>query len=401
MPPRKTVRTKPSGSLKRFADAKKYETRILGDIQRHLLGRPQNEGRDLAVLHASEMCYKSFCERAAYYRLTGVEGQKEDAPYFQIDVVWEEGHAIQRKWNDWINAMGVLRGTWRCVHCAHSWEATSPKRCPECGTPEPIYMEVILWSEKYGLSGHADGDIDEGTEDDPLLEVKSIGAGTLRKEVPHLLTKYSYKVELDNGDTRSVIDMDRLWRDIKRPFPSHLKQGMLYCFLAGRSTMIFIYEFKPTQAVKEFVIKFQPDLIKDILESALDIKYAVAKKRIPQRPSWADDATVDGCKTCAYRDRCWGTTSTQGESDESEEGRRPAARRGVARRQGSPGEAGATPGPKARVQRARGADQDHGTGRPEADEPVRSPHSLAGLLGRAVGPGGSRREVRRRPPEDS
>lgn len=397
MPPRKS-RTKPSGSLKRFAEAKKYDTRLLGDIERHLLGRAQNEDRDMSVLHASEMCYKDFCERAAFYRLTGVEGLQEAAPRFQIEAIWEEGHEIQRKWNGWIHAMGRLRGQWRCVH-GHRWEATSPKECPVCGAPEPIYMEVVLWSDEYQLSGHADGDIDEGTDDDPLLEVKSIGVGTLRKEVPHLLAKYSHKVVLENGDERSLVDLERLWREIKRPFASHLKQGMLYCFLAGRSTMIFVYEFKPTQATKEFVVKFQPAIIKDILELALDIRYAVKKGRAPARPEWAKTIDSETCKTCSYRGTCWGTTGTQGESDESTEGSRRPTRRRVSASQGATGDRGAAPGPQAKVQRPRRADPDNGDGRQGADEPVRSPHSLAGFLERAAGPGRGGREVRRRPPE--
>lgn len=397
MPPRKSVRRKPSGSLKRFAEAKKYETRILGDVQRYLLGRPQNEGRDLTVLHASEMCYKGFCERAAFYRLTGVEGLKEEAPYFQTEAVWEEGHEIQRKWNTWLNEMGRLRGEWRCVH-GHRWEAVSPKECPVCGAPEPVYAEVVLWSDEYQMSGHADGDIDEGTDDDPLLEVKSIGIGTLRKEAPSLLAKYTHTITLDNGDERKLMDLDRLWREIKRPFPSHLKQGMLYCFLAGRSTIIFVYEFKPTQAVKEFVVKFQPELIKDILELALDIKYAVKKGKAPERPLWAKGIDTADCTSCAYRETCYGT---QGEQHESQEGHRRPTRRGVTAGEGGTGEGGSRPTRPAKVQRAGGADAGNGVGRQGADEPVRSPHSLAGFLDRAAGSGRGGRAVRRRPPEGS
>lgn len=402
MPPKKP-RTKPSGSLKRFAEAKKYETRILGDVQRHLLAQVQNEGRDLTVLHASELCYKGFCERAAFYRLTGVEGLKDEAPSFQIEAIWEEGHEIQRKWNGWLHAMGRLRGTWRCVH-GHHWEAVSPLECPVCEAPEPLYCEVVLWSDEYQLSGHADGDIDEGTDDDPLLEVKSIGVGTLRKEAPSLLAKYTHRITLENGEERSVTDLDRLWREIKRPFASHLKQGMLYCFLAGRSTIIFIYEFKPTQAVKEFVVKFQPALIKDLLETALDIQWAVKKGKVPNRPAWAESIEQETCKKCVYRGTCWDVVvaSTQGEpdADETEEGHGRTPGRGVAPCQSRPGAAGPKPRPQAKVQRARGSDPDHGDGRQGADEPVRSPHSLAGFLDRATGSGGSRRAVRRRPPED-
>jgi len=273
----------------------------------------------------------------------------------------------------------------------------SPTECPVCGAPEPIYDEVPLWDEVLGLSGHADGDIDEGTDDDPLLEVKSIGIGTLRVEAPSLLAKYSHKVMIEDVQ-KTFIDLDRLWRDIKQPLPTHVKQGMLYLHISGRSRMYFIYEFKPTQAVKLFTVKYRKAFITDLIEQALDIKWAVAKGRLPMRPSWAEDVTSKGCKTCVYRVKCYGT---QGEQVESEDEPQHEAPRRVARRQGGGREAGNGAAREAAVLNSRGADEDHGDGRSLSDEPVRAPHSLAGLFGRAAGAGGGRREVRRRPPDEA
>lgn len=391
---------KPSGALKRFAAAGKYETRILGDIQRHLLSQPPNEGRDMTRLHVSELVHTRYCPRQVYYRLTGVSETREAAS-FQLETIWEEGHHAHRKWQGWINALGRLRGQWQCTACGYEWHAVSPRGCPECQVQMALrYQEVPIYSEEYDLLGHADGDIDEGTDDDPLLEIKTIGVGTIRHEMPQLLRKYSHTVTLDNGEERSLIDLDRLWRDLKRPFPQHLKQGMLYCHLLGRSTMIYLYEFKPTQSVKEFTVKFRKDMIEDLLEEALDLRWAVEHKRCPSRPAWAKGTTSDGCKTCNYRDHCW-ETSALGEQDATQDGPAEKAPRRVPRRQEGTRTRRTRPAAEAEVQRARGADTDNGDGRQGSDEPVRPAHSLAGLLERATGADGDRRAVRRRPPRSS
>ena len=48
---------------------------------------------------------------------------------------------------------------------------------------------------------------------------------------------------------------------IKRPFPQHLRQGMLYCHVTGIHAIVFLYEFKANQDFKAFTVRYQPTLI--------------------------------------------------------------------------------------------------------------------------------------------
>lgn len=295
---------KPQSPLKALLETRKVETRVLGSIQRHLLVRPAPE-RAMDWIHPSEMAKGNWCPRATFYRLAGAPGLAENGDNsFTLENIFQEGHDIHRKWQTWLWEMGVLRGEWQCLHCDSEWEAVSPSECPKCEASRGSlrYREVPLCDEVRGILGHSDGDIadDDDEEECPLLEVKSIGVGTLRFEAPALLAEHSHR---DDGQG-TWIDYEGIWRDIKRPFPSHLRQGQLYMFLKQRKSIVFIYECKWNQQVKEFVVRYQPSLIQDLLDSCLEIQEALKIGMPVLRPDWADPELA-GCKGCNYLETCW------------------------------------------------------------------------------------------------
>ena len=101
---------------------------------------------------------------------------------------------------------------------------------------------------------------------DYLLEVKSIGTGTIRHGDPSLL---------EEGD-----DLSSAFTKISHPFDNHLLQVQIYMELTQRmadagdpeirpvDNCVVIYECKSDQAVKEFVVRRDPSYIRDILEYA-------------------------------------------------------------------------------------------------------------------------------------
>lgn len=322
----RVVRTVKKSPLRQLLDTSKTETRILGAVQRHLMVRvdeKQVEYQSQAFIHPSEMVKGDWCQRSTFFRLVGApaEGTVESNP-FTLENVFAEGNDIHSKWQTRLWEMGVLRGTFQCNACKLKWSATAPKSCPTCRADQSCleYREVPLQSDRYLVIGHADGDIadDEVEELCPLLEVKSIGMGTLRFEAPQLLAKYTRKTMEDDGTERAVVDLEALWRDIKRPFPSHVKQGMLYLHLSGRREMIFIYECKWNQQVKEFRVRYNEALIADLLDACLDIKYAIETSKPPRRPNWAA-TDHNTCAKCVYRDTCYDAYL---ENDDEEPGAR-------------------------------------------------------------------------------
>lgn len=309
----RVVRTVKKSPLRQLLATAKTETRILGAIQRHLMVRvdeKQVEYQTQPVIHPSEMCKTDWCPRATFFRLVGAPAAEAEPNAFTLENVFQEGHDIHHKWQNWLWEMGILRGRFRCNSCGGVKVEVSPQSCSACGAGRWAmeYLEAEFRSEKYLIAGHADGDIadDDNEELCPLLEVKSIGTGTLRFEAPSLLAKHTHKAKDDDGTEKTLVDYEGLWRDIKRPFPSHLRQGTIYLAVSGRQRMVFIYEAKWSQQVKEFRVKYQPEIVAELLDACLDIKYALKTNNPPCRPSWAasDNST---CSKCVYRDTCWDT----------------------------------------------------------------------------------------------
>jgi len=263
-------------------ETNKAETRLLGPIERHILLRPADTSRRQDVLHPSELIKDDFCVRAAYYRLIG-KAIEEERPNLRLQSIFDEGHAVHAKWQGYLAEMGVLYGRWKTRNdVIIPWALSS-----EVDLATSDYREVPLHDDALNISGHSDGWV-KGLGEDFLIEIKSIGPGTIRVENPSLFR---------NGDLFAA------WREIRRPFPTHVRQGQLYLALANRmkdrgeldsapQEIVFIYELKADQSAKEFVVGYDPALSKDALDDAYDVVKAVES-------SIAPECRFENCKKCA------------------------------------------------------------------------------------------------------
>lgn len=281
--------------LKEYQKSLKSRGRLLPLAEMQLIKSQQmrNAFRDTKHLHPSELSKKHWCPRASYYTITG-EVKKEERLTFSRLNVFEEGHAIHHKWQTLLWKAGVLAGDWDCETCDHTWGATAPDTCPSCGGVRIRYREVPVHSAEYRILGHSDGKVvdKQGTA---LLEVKSVGVGTVRFEKPKLFADYA------NG----TLNIDGLWQNIKQPFASHVRQGNLYLFCTGIEEIVFIYEWKPTQEVKEFTVRYNEEIVKPILDGCKLVIECLSENVAPERPDWAESKTCTGCKYCPYQKACW------------------------------------------------------------------------------------------------
>ena len=262
----------------------KTATRLMGDVERYLMRRPLDPRRT-DVLHPSEIIKPDWCHRYSAYLLMGGEAKKEK-PNLRLQNIFDEGHAIHAKWQRRFQDMGVLYGKFQCYSCQKVVVGTSPTPC-ECGYPNLEYKEVSLYDEELRISGHTDGWI-KGIGEDCLIEIKSIGAGTLRFEAPDLLF-----------DAEG--DLTKAWRNIRRPFRSHLLQGQMYLELAKRiygdeapKEIVFIYELKADQDYKEFTVKADYEIVDRIFFSASKVVKAVNAGVLPE----CNVDPENGCKLC-------------------------------------------------------------------------------------------------------
>lgn len=297
--PKKRRKTSISPSMRALLETSKHESRLLGDVQRLLLGRAEAEStRDQTVLHPSSVAKAGWCQRAGYYQLVGRSPVKKPFSSWQMEMIFDEGHFIHERWQSRFWEIEALWGVFRCMQCKHYWYALAPSTCASCGAPREYlrYAEVPLVRPDHLLSGHADG----YTEEPAIIEIKSVGLGTLRFENPSLLAKHTYRFTL-NGAPREFVDLDALWKDISQPFPAHIRQAHLYSFISETasnvpfaSTEIFIYECKWNQRAKEFVVRYDQDRIQHLLDACQRIRQALEEDVPPpclHKPG-------EGCEEC-------------------------------------------------------------------------------------------------------
>lgn len=270
-----------SGKLAERSKARKSAGVVLPAVKdRMLRDYEAGEDRRWDIIHPSALSHQStFCPRATYLCIT--EGRATAEKFdFVRENIFAEGNSIHTKWQTRLRRATSLWGNWKCVVCG--WverNCTEPDEGVCCTAPGEHghlweYAEITLDAEaSHLLVGHADGGFDT-----TLVEIKSVGAGTVRIEAPSLYKRYA------EGDN---LDLAGLWRAIDRPFTTHLNQGDTYLGIAKLMGLPFeqvsyVYESKWNQMVKEYVIPYSQDRSDKLLAQASTIKYAVERSEEPE-----------------------------------------------------------------------------------------------------------------------
>lgn len=388
----KPAQRKLTPALKVRAEVRKQNSVLLGDIQAHVVKQVAQGDADRRtdIIHPSEMAKADWCPRATCYRILGHLPADEAIGYGTASI-FETGNTAHTKWQTWLAQMGRLYGLWDCSSECGWWDwGTSILVCPNC-VAVTRYKEVPLdGEERYLVCGHADGAV---MDINSLIEIKTIGTGTIRIEEPELVRKHTKKTT----DGKTVLDLDSLWNGIKRPFPSHRRQGQIYLHLANKSGLkvdriVFLYENKANQQPKEFSITYDPEVTAELFETARDIKFAVADGIVLDRPDGYDPDKAP-CKKCPFHGVCW---------EEDNDGQDSHPER-------DPGDGAAEPGGEAEAgtardhaadeteaRRPRTAGRSHRRVRRRADAAVHTDDQVERVPERPGRGSGDRRTVRRR-----
>ena len=272
----------------------KPNERVLGKIE-GVLNRQYEKrqaSRDWQYLHPSSLAKNDWCPRANYYQLTAELESNPSRNTIRRLNIFAEGNNIHTKWQEWMWHTGCLVGNWRCNRCGYGWMAKSPLLCPECGQVDIVYKEVPIYDDEHHLRGHADGEWEDHLGR-ALIEIKSVGLGTIRWDAPNLYAGY------EAGD----LSLDDLWKAIKRPLIPHRRQINLYMYCRKIDNAIVIYEWKPTQEVKEFHLTLDMDTVQPMLDGAKTVIDALATGVTPDRPEGFMKSKQ--CKFCPFKDKCW------------------------------------------------------------------------------------------------
>lgn len=282
-----------TGAMKQHAQNKNAPGLILPKVKDHMLKHYGWDGdRDPTVVHPSELAKSDLCLRAVYLRIVSGKWPPEKEKFdFVRENIFATGNDIHEKWQNRIIDAGLpMWGDWKCSRCAGRFTGLEPD--PEDGGDcistltwhDWLYDEVTLNAKaELLIAGHADGAFDNS-----LVEIKSIGLGTVRMDAPDLLAQHQ---------EGKMTDLTGLWKSINKPLVSHLRQGDVYLHLAHVlglpfDQIVYLYEFKPNQMTREFTIKYDPERSMKMVAKAEQVKYAIESGIAPRC------IRGHGCKQC-------------------------------------------------------------------------------------------------------
>lgn len=213
------------------------------------------------------------------------------------------------------------------------------KYLKDCGLL--VMEEVPLFHDEYQVQGHTDGILRLNKFELGVLEIKSINTDGFRKLVDakdeHKLQALIYMYCLETRrlklkklyKTKAQLDKylnSKTYENFIQKHYSHLVSGshysaeekfnfkleshreadrVLWETVRPINKMIFLYEDKNTQELKEFCVKWDDELLKELLTKYEYINSFVEDKKIPPRPKEATSKSCTHCRWCNFKSSCW------------------------------------------------------------------------------------------------
>lgn len=246
-------------ALAQYLDAGRSGNKVISALEQYMLSQPPDTSRNHRLLHPSEVAADDWCPRYNQMVIEDRVDMRAEVLRLRMRSIFAYGHLAHAKWQGWFRDMGVLWGKWNCSLCGD----VSVGAEPDGSGHRYEYREVPLDSGIWG--GHADGVLTMDF-DTLLLEVKTVGTGTIRYGAPSLLSKGS---------------LEEMFDAITQPFANHMRQAQIYLELFHRQnhpaystikdsleSAVFLYECKSNQAAREFIVKRDDSWVSDRMEQA-------------------------------------------------------------------------------------------------------------------------------------
>lgn len=201
--------------------------------------------------------------------------------------------------------------------------------------------EVPVFDDELEIQGHTDGLLNLSKQELGVLEIKSINSNSFSKLIDakeeHKLQAITYMYCLENrraflkGKYATEEKLERFLKSKKyrRFIQNHYEhitdgakftaeekfQFKLDCHRqADRimwkaekpiNKMVFLYENKDNQELKEFTVEFDQEMMKTLIEKYEFINDCVYTKEVPPRPAECKSKTSSLCRWCNYQTECW------------------------------------------------------------------------------------------------
>lgn len=293
-------------ALKDIFNTFKHDTVVVGQLDRYL-EKKVNFDNDRAVdVNAPSQAGK--CMRANYYMRKQYPADGDiDARTMRI---FDNGTHVHIRLQKYMTDMGLL-----------------------------IMDEVPLINDEFHIQGHTDGYLDLGDEV-AILEIKSINDQQFQrlKDVKEEHKKqgliYAYcansrRIYLRNH-YHSIEDFENSESERRIYFEKHyqhmqtghhysrqskikhevdlniISDDILFRTEVPVSRVVFLYEDKNTQDLKEFVVKVDVstrDILNEVLESYRQLNKYCKENKVPPREGRNKSDSM--CRWCSYKDECW------------------------------------------------------------------------------------------------
>jgi len=276
-------------------------TSILGVVDTYLRWKQTKQYRSYQHYHPSEV--GKCLRKAQYHRYVEAGWLKLEKSVIDSQKLrlFDKGHNMHLRWQNYFADIGVLRGVWRCSSplCKKTYGEDHlqgdfcPKEC-ECGSKHFSYREKSVFDADLNLRGNCDLILD-------FSDLKSNGEvfDGVRKtfNIDHL------------PDTPVVADMktinqDQFKRQVmsKGPHPEYIIQLLTYIHLLGCKYGLIIYENKNKSDIAAFKVEQNDDKFALIQEQLATMNKMIEHRYLPPpRPTSQSDFD---CKYCDFAPHC-------------------------------------------------------------------------------------------------
>lgn len=138
----------------------------------------------------------------------------------------------------------------------------------------------------------------------------------------HLSGKVDGVLQLEDG-SKALLEIKSINRDnfqsLLTPLPKHIEQTHIYMLALGLDKVVFLYECKDNQVLKEYVIPRNEEIIKEYKSVFSLVADAISTNTLPAKIDAGKEFEENNRKTypsectdCEYRVLCWGTPKNKG-----------------------------------------------------------------------------------------
>jgi len=280
---------------------------VMGVVDTFLRWRSSNgPPRGFEIYHPSAFGKCLRCMQYLRYAERGYIQVEEECHESKLLRLFDKGHNMHDRWAKYMEAIGVLRGYWKCANlkCGQIFGKDDPlgcfkpERCESCDCNKFHYNEVSVVDKELNFYGHADMIID-------FSVLKEDRFGDITKAFSmESLPKNPFVIDMKTCN-------DFKFKKILQHGPSldYRVQLTIYANLLPVEFGLLIYENKNNSDTAAYKIEKNTDTVfKLIRRQAKSMNEMTDLKLLPPpRPLNKDDYECSkcGCKNICHNSKIW------------------------------------------------------------------------------------------------